>query len=73
MPICVPRPKQADTGREAMLDFSSGYVQRAAHILPSQGREAPWRVHQNYILDFLALRTRSVNDGTMRFLKRGAR
>ena len=72
-PICVPRPKQADAGREAMLDFSSGYVQRAAHILPSQGREAPWRVHQNYILDFLTLRTRSVNDGTMRFLKRGAR
>jgi cation diffusion facilitator CzcD-associated flavoprotein CzcO len=72
-PICVPRPKQADIGREAMLDFTSGYVQRAAHILPSQGGAAPWRVHQNYILDFLALRTRSVDDGTMRFLKRGAR
>jgi cation diffusion facilitator CzcD-associated flavoprotein CzcO len=72
-PVCVPRPRNTDEGREPMLNFTSGYVQRAAHILPAQGRKAPWRVHQNYILDFLALRTRSVNDGTMRFLKRGAR
>jgi cation diffusion facilitator CzcD-associated flavoprotein CzcO len=72
-PVCMPHPKGNDLGHEPMLDFTSGYVERAAHILPGQGRKAPWRVHQNYILDFLALRTRSVNDGTMRFLKRGVR
>lgn len=72
-PICVPRPKREGISRDPMLDFSSGYVRRAAHILPGQGRKAPWRVHQNYLLDFLALGMRSVNDGTMHFLKQDDR
>jgi cation diffusion facilitator CzcD-associated flavoprotein CzcO len=49
------------------LDFSSGYIQRALDRLPRQGVKAPWRVHQNYLLDLLAFRFGKVEDGVMRF------
>ncbi len=45
------------------LDFSSGYVTRAMEKFPKQGSKSPWRVHQNYALDLLALRYGSVDDG----------
>lgn len=44
------------------LDFTSGYVQRAAGLLPRQGTRKPWRVHQNYTLDLMALRYGRIND-----------
>jgi cation diffusion facilitator CzcD-associated flavoprotein CzcO/acetyl esterase/lipase len=49
------------------LDFSSGYVQRAAAIMPRQGSKAPWKLYQNYLLDLLALRYGRVADGTLAF------
>jgi len=45
------------------LDFSSGYVTRAMAKFPKQGSKTPWRVHQNYARDLLALRYGSVDDG----------
>jgi cation diffusion facilitator CzcD-associated flavoprotein CzcO/acetyl esterase/lipase len=51
------------------LDFSSGYVQRAAGFMPRQGSKAPWRLYQNYLLDLLTLRYRRIADGTLRFTK----
>ena len=45
------------------LDFSSGYVTRAMEKFPKQGSKAPWRLHQNYARDLLALRYGSVDDG----------
>jgi cation diffusion facilitator CzcD-associated flavoprotein CzcO len=68
--ICVPRLGGARIERLPMLDFTSGYVQRAAAILPGQGPEPPWRVHQNYLKDLTALRFHSVADAVMSF--RGA-
>ena len=52
------------------LDFSSGYVQRAAGFMPKQGSKAPWRLYQNYLLDLLTLRYRRIADGTLRFARR---
>jgi len=52
---------------EPMLDFSSGYVQRAIADLPKQGEHKPWRLNQNYPLDIINLRHRSVDDGAMVF------
>ena len=52
------------------LDFSSGYVQRAADLMPRQGAKAPWRLYQNYLLDLLTLRYRRIDDGTLKFAKR---
>ena len=38
------------------LDFTSGYVQRALAQLPRQGTRKPWRLHQNYTRDIMALK-----------------
>lgn len=47
---------------EPLLDFTSGYVQRALDHLPKQGSRKPWRVNQNYALDLMALKFGSVDD-----------
>jgi cyclohexanone monooxygenase len=52
---------------QAFLDFTSGYVQRASAMLPKQGAASPWRVHQNYVMDVLALRFGGFEDGVLRF------
>ena len=52
---------------EPLLTFSSGYVQRAAAIMPKQGAQRPWKLHQNYARDLLMLRYGRVDDGTMKF------
>lgn len=52
--------------QEAFLDFTSGYVQRAAAALPVQGERKPWKLNQNYALDLLVLKFGSVDD-SMRF------
>ncbi|MSQ65684.1 MAG: NAD(P)/FAD-dependent oxidoreductase [Limnohabitans sp.] len=52
---------------QAFLDFTSGYVQRASAMLPKQGAAPPWRVHQNYVIDVLALRFGGFEDGVLVF------
>ena len=66
----TPVPTDAGIVREPLLGLSSGYVQRAASILPQQG-PMPWRVFQNYVLDLIAYRTARFDDGTLRFTKKG--
>ena len=69
--VCVPRLGPGETERRPMLDFSSGYVRRAEGSLPSQGPAAPWRVHQNYLKDLIAMRFRSIADAALEFRKSG--
>jgi cation diffusion facilitator CzcD-associated flavoprotein CzcO len=64
--VCTPR-RDPGVSEEPVLDFTSGYVQRALPTLPRQGSRAPWRLHQNYVRDLLALRYGAVEDGTMTF------
>lgn len=64
---CVPRRNDPSVREEPVLNFTSGYVRRALDGLPRQGSRKPWRLHQNYALDLLALRRGSVEDGTMEF------
>lgn len=56
-----------------LLDFSSGYVQRALPGLPRQGAVAPWRTYQNYLKDMLTIRFGRLDDGQLRFGKAGDR
>ncbi|MNN46312.1 FAD-containing monooxygenase EthA [compost metagenome] len=49
------------------LDFTSGYVQRAATVLPRQGDRKPWRVYQNYLKDMLTIRHGRIADGVLQF------
>ena len=50
-----------------LLNLDSGYIKRSASQLPSQGNKAPWRVYQNYILDYKMLRIDKVNDKHLQF------
>jgi monooxygenase len=60
-------PHNSDTtmATEPFVDFNSGYIQRAEHMLPKQGSRKPWKLSQNYALDVLALRLGSVDDDMM--------
>jgi cation diffusion facilitator CzcD-associated flavoprotein CzcO len=64
---CTPRLTDPSIKKERVLDFTSGYVERAIHTLPSQGSKTPWRLHQNYVKDLSMLRYGRVDDGTMEF------
>lgn len=64
--IAVPR-RQAHVQDRPFLDFTSGYVQRAGHLLPQQGSHRPWQVYQNYLLDMLTIRLGRLADGVLEF------
>jgi cation diffusion facilitator CzcD-associated flavoprotein CzcO len=53
----VPRHREREATTVPFLDLTSGYVRRSAAILPKQGLKPPWRLRQNYLLDFVEFRT----------------
>lgn len=69
--VCVAVYEGAAADTRPALDLQSGYVQRAAGDLPRQGTRKPWRIHQNYLRDLLALRFAPLRDGALRFARRG--
>ncbi|MDE2859861.1 MAG: NAD(P)/FAD-dependent oxidoreductase [Chloroflexota bacterium] len=64
---CAPRLAAGSLASEPMIDFTSGYVQRARDELPKQGSQPPWRVYQNYVKDLLMMRYGKIDDGVMEF------
>jgi monooxygenase len=64
---CTPRSNDPTVTEEPIIDFTSGYVQRALHTLPRQGSKTPWRLYQNYLKDLSMMRFGRVDDGTMEF------
>ena len=70
--VVVPE-READVEERPFLDFSSGYVQRSLHLLPSQGSRAPWRLGQSYLADFRTIRRSPLDDGVLRFSRSRAR
>lgn len=65
--VCTPRlPAHEDTPRP-LIDFNSGYIQRALDKLPNQGTRLPWRLYQNYFLDRALFRYARVDDGALGF------
>lgn len=63
----VPRANAAEMTDRPFIDFSSGYFQRAKHLLPKQGGAFPWRLYQNYLLDSLSIRYSKLDDGVLEF------
>lgn len=47
--------------------FSSGYLQRARHLIPKSAASLPWRLNQDYLEDCRDFRKRPVDDGVLRF------
>ena len=50
-----------------IIDFTSGYIQRALDKLPKQGDQHPWRLNQNYIRDRKILKRDKINDASLHF------
>jgi cation diffusion facilitator CzcD-associated flavoprotein CzcO len=65
----TPRAGDPSIQREPALDLTSGYVKRALGSLPRQGSRTPWKLHQNYVRDLLALRYGKVDDPALEFAK----
>ncbi|MGI4843136.1 MAG: flavin-containing monooxygenase [Janthinobacterium lividum] len=63
--------RDPEVAEAPFLDFSSGYVERARHLLPRQGARKPWQVHQNYLRDLLTIRFGRIDDGVLRFGRPG--
>ncbi len=62
-------PRNVDTGMKPLpfMDLQSGYIKRAAALLPNQGDRFPWRLYNNYWLDLLTLRFTKLDDGILEF------
>jgi cation diffusion facilitator CzcD-associated flavoprotein CzcO len=63
---CCPR-RNGDVREEPIINFTSGYVQRAIDQLPKQGTVTPWKLYQNYAIDRVFLRHARVDDPSMEF------
>lgn len=66
---CTPRLHDEELQPEPIIDFSSGYVQRALDRMPKQGSKAPWKLYQNYLRDRLLLGWGRLEDGSMEFAR----
>ena len=64
--------KKKEIDQEPIMNFNSGYVERALDILPKQGSERPWRVYQNYFMDMLTIRFGNTADGVLNFSRSNA-
>lgn len=66
---CTPNLAEKNIETVPVIDFSSGYIQRAINKLPKQGTSYPWKLHQNYVKDMIILKYRKIDDGFLTFKK----
>jgi len=64
---CCPRLVNSDVAVEPMLNLRSGYIRRAVDQFPKQGTRAPWRLHQNYLLDKVEIEWGRLEDDALEF------
>jgi monooxygenase len=63
----TPQPGPGGVEVQDEAAFTPGYFQRAASIVPQQGKHKPWRLDENYPLDILTLRYGKFDDGILNF------
>ena len=66
-PICLPSCDESTMTPEPLIGLRSGYVLRSVASFPKQGASAPWRMAQNYLVDLINLRWRSVTHQNLVF------
>jgi cation diffusion facilitator CzcD-associated flavoprotein CzcO len=69
----LPESQAENVAEGPLMDLTSGYVQRAAALLPRQGTRRPWRMRNNYLTDLPIMRMGRIDDGVMRFGRATAR
>jgi len=57
-------PKVINSGMSIfpLLNLNSGYIHRASNMFPKQGSKFPWKLYQNYFLDYKMLRINKIKD-----------
>jgi cation diffusion facilitator CzcD-associated flavoprotein CzcO len=65
--VATPGLPPADVELKPFVDFSSGYFQRAMHLLPRQGSRGPWKLYDRYADDRKRLLRQPVDDGVLGF------
>tara|TARA_Y100000590_G_scaffold107030_1_gene121767 strand:- start:4382 stop:5836 length:1455 start_codon:yes stop_codon:yes gene_type:complete len=50
-----------------LLNLNSNYIYRSADLLPKQGNKVPWKLYQNYFLDYKLLCIDAINDKWLKF------
>lgn len=68
----VPNAPPAAAGRRSTFELSSGYLERARHLLPKQADAGPWKLKQNYLSDLRLMRLSRVTN-EMAFGRAGER
>ena len=51
MDVVVPQPPPDLGPGRPLMDLPSGYLARAAHLMPRTTRRYPWAMKQNVVLD----------------------
>lgn len=59
-------PDGETLGDDNVYDFSSGYLQRAMHLMPRSAPTLPWRLNQDYLEDRAFFKSAPIDDGIMR-------
>jgi cation diffusion facilitator CzcD-associated flavoprotein CzcO len=70
--VCVPVQDDPEVAERPLLDFAAGYILRSMHEFPKSGSRPPWRLGMSYLNDVITLRHGRINDGVLRFSRRGA-
>ena len=52
-----------------VYDFSSGYIQRARHLLPKSATDMRWRLNQDYVRDRAWMASDPIEDGVLHLTK----
>ena len=63
----VPIVNNTAITRISLLNLNSGYIHRSEHEFPKQGSKVPWKLYQNWFLDYYTLRIKSVKDDNLKF------
>lgn len=63
----TPRGARGQATDEPFVALKSGYIERNRHLMPPQGRRAPWRNSDNVFKDTVVLRHLPVRDRHLRF------
>ncbi|MHA6332040.1 flavin-containing monooxygenase [Qipengyuania sp. CAU 1752] len=67
----LTKADEAALEEDDIFDFSSGYIQRAKHIMPKNAIAYPWRLNQEYVLDRKRMARDPVDDGLLVFRRAG--
>ena len=65
--LFMPNILEDNMETSPLLNLNSGYIKRSSHMFPKQGSKLPWKLYQNYFLDYKMLRFNKIKDRYLTF------